>query len=142
MSRGSAATLAASLRAMPRYRAAASLPGSETTVGWPASVCSRIASVSGRLPSQGVSYCSAMRRPPPSPKMCSAWPHCEQMWMAMFSTTPRMGTSTFWNMRRPLRASSSATSCGVVTMTAPTTGTFCASVSATSPVPGGMSTIR
>ena len=86
------------------------LPGSETTVGWPASVCSRIASVSGRLPSQGVPYCSAMRRPPPSPKMCSAWPHCEQMWMAMFSTTPRMGTSTFWNMRRPLRASSSATS--------------------------------
>ncbi|CFU08527.1 Uncharacterised protein [Bordetella pertussis] len=60
----------------------------------------------------------------------------------MFSTTPRMGTCTFWNMRRPLRASSSAMSCGVVTMTAPATGTFCARVSAMSPVPGGMSTTR
>ena len=33
-------------------------------------------------------------------------------------------------------------SCGVVTITAPVTGTRCASVSWMSPVPGGMSTTR
>ncbi len=36
----------------------------------------------------------------------------------------------------------SAMSCGVVTITAPATGTRCASVSCMSPVPGGMSTTR
>ena len=60
----------------------------------------------------------------------------------MFSTTPSTGTCTFWNISSPLRASASAMSCGVVTMTAPLTGTRCASVSWMSPVPGGMSTIR
>jgi hypothetical protein len=60
----------------------------------------------------------------------------------MFSTMPRMGTPTFSNIFRPLRASSSAMSCGVVTMTAPVRGTRCDSVSAMSPVPGGMSTSR
>ena len=54
----------------------------------------------------------------------------------------RSGTPTFSNILRPLRASISAMSCGVVTITAPVTGTFCASVSWMSPVPGGMSTIR
>ena len=43
---------------------------------------------------------------------------------------------------RPLRASISARSCGVDTMTAPASGTRCAMVSCASPVPGGMSTIR
>ena len=66
-----------------------------------------------------------MRSPPPSPKMCSAWPQFEQMWIAMFSTMPRIGTPTFSNILRPLRASISAMSCGVVTITAPVTGTFC-----------------
>ncbi|MDR8834885.1 hypothetical protein FEQ02_05971 [Burkholderia pseudomultivorans] len=49
---------------------------------------------------------------------------------------------TFSNIFRPFFASSSAMSCGVVTITAPVTGTRCASVSWMSPVPGGMSTIR
>ena len=62
--------------------------------------------------------------------------------MLMFSTMPTIGTPTFSNILRPLRASSSAMSCGVVTITAPVTGTFCDSVSWMSPVPGGMSTIR
>ena len=74
--------------------------------------------------------------------MCSACPHFEQMWIAMFSTTPRIGMPTFSNILRPLRASMRAMSCGVVTMTAPVTGTFCASVSWMSPVPGGRSTTR
>ena len=58
----------------------------------------------------------------------------------MFSTMPSTGTSTLRNMLSPLRASSSAMSCGVETMTAPASGTCCAMVSCASPVPGGMST--
>ena len=49
---------------------------------------------------------------------------------------------TFSNILMPLRASSSAMSCGVVTITAPVIGTRCESVSWMSPVPGGRSTIR
>jgi len=49
---------------------------------------------------------------------------------------------TFSNILRPFLASISAMSCGVVTMTAPVTGTCCAKVSWMSPVPGGMSTTR
>ena len=60
----------------------------------------------------------------------------------MFSTMPMMGMPTFSNIFRPLRASIRAMSCGVVTITAPVTGTFCASVSWMSPVPGGRSTTR
>ena len=60
----------------------------------------------------------------------------------MFSTRPSTGTSTFSNIFSALRASSVATSCGVVTITAPATGIFCARVSWMSPVPGGRSTIR
>ena len=62
--------------------------------------------------------------------------------MLMFSTMPSTGTATFSNIFRPLRASASAMSCGVVTITAPETGTRCARVSWISPVPGGMSTTR
>ena len=62
--------------------------------------------------------------------------------MLMFSTMPSTGTETFSNIFSPLRASASAMSCGVVTITAPATGTRCASVSWMSPVPGGMSTTR
>ena len=83
-----------------------------------------------------------MRLAPPSPKMCSTSPQCGQMKTDMFSMMPRMGTFTFWNMRRPFLASMSAMSCGVVTTTAPVSGTYCESVSWMSPVPGGMSTIR
>ena len=68
--------------------------------------------------------------------MWLSWPHFGQMWTDMFSTMPRIGMPTFSNILRPLRASMSAMSCGVVTITAPVTGTFCASVSWMSPVPG------
>ena len=83
-----------------------------------------------------------MRSAPPSPKMWLSWPQFGQMWVDMFSTMPRIGMPTFSNILRPLRASISAMSCGVVTITAPVTGTFCASVSWMSPVPGGRSTTR
>jgi hypothetical protein len=55
--------------------------------------------------------------------MCSAWPQLLQMCTAMFSTMPRMGTPTFSNILMPFLASSSAMSCGVVTITAPVIGT-------------------
>ena len=58
----------------------------------------------------------------------------------MFSTMPSTGTLTRRNMAMPRRASISARSCGVETMTAPLSGTCCAMVSCASPVPGGMST--
>lgn len=64
----------------------------------------------------------------------------------MLSTRPkicqqrRTGTLTLWNMVMPLRASASATSCGVLTTTAPSTVTSWQRLSATSPVPGGIST--
>ena len=54
--------------------------------------------------------------------------------------SPSTGTSTRRNMLSPLRASISARSCGVDTITAPASGTCCAMVSCASPVPGGMST--
>ena len=60
----------------------------------------------------------------------------------MFSMTPSTGTSTRSNILRPLRASARATSWGVVTMTAPLTGTRWERVSWMSPVPGGRSTMR
>ena len=46
------------------------------------------------------------------------------------------------NIAMPRPTSSSATSCGVVTITPPVTGTCCTSVSGASPVPGGRSTTR
>ena len=58
----------------------------------------------------------------------------------MFSTMPSTGTATLRNMLSPLRASISAMSCGVETITAPDSATRWASVSWASPVPGGMST--
>ena len=58
----------------------------------------------------------------------------------MFSTSPSTGTCTRSNIRTPRRASISAMSCGVETITAPVSATRCAMVSCASPVPGGMST--
>jgi hypothetical protein len=60
----------------------------------------------------------------------------------MFSTMPRIGTLSFWNIAIALRTSSSATSCGVVTITTPESGMTCESESCASPVPGGMSNTR
>jgi hypothetical protein len=113
--------------------------GAETTVGAPESACSRMLMSSGREPSNSTPYCSAIRWPPPAPKICSTWPQLEQVCNAMFSTMPSTGTSTFSNIRSALRASSSAMSCGVVTITAADTGTRWARVSWMSPVPGGRS---
>jgi hypothetical protein len=58
----------------------------------------------------------------------------------MFSTSPSVGMFSFWYMRTARRLSASDTCCGVVTTIAPETGTVWLRLSATSPVPGGMST--
>ena len=97
---------------------------------------------SGSEPRYGTAYFSAMRAPPPAPNTCSSWPQFEHTWVDMFSTRPSTGTSTFSNIFSALIASSSAMSCGVVTITAPATGTFCERVSWMSPVPGGRSMTR
>jgi hypothetical protein len=55
---------------------------------------------------------------------------------------PRIGTSTLRNIVTPFTASMSETSCGVVTMTAPSSLIAWESVSWASPVPGGRSTTR
>ena len=52
-----------------------------------------------------------------------SWPQCGQTKVDMFSTMPSTGTFTLRNIASPLRASMSATSCGVVTITAPARGT-------------------
>ena len=72
----------------------------------------------------------------------AALPQWGQAKVLMFSTMPRMGTSTLRNMATALMASASATSCGVVTITAPASRIFCDRVSCASPVPGGRSTTR
>lgn len=51
----------------------------------------------------------------------------------------RTGMLTLLNMATPFRASMRATSCGVDTITDPSTATSWPNVSWTSPVPGGMS---
>ena len=60
----------------------------------------------------------------------------------MFSITPTMGISTALQKLIDLRTSASATACGVVTTTACTPGMVWATLSGSSPVPGGASTIR
>ncbi|MNW11895.1 hypothetical protein D3C71_2094510 [compost metagenome] len=84
---------------------------------------------SGKDASRSTPNCAASFSPPPSPNRCSACPQFEQMCTAMFSTTPSTGIFTLRNISTPFLASSSARSCGVVTITAPATGTFCARVS-------------
>ena len=60
----------------------------------------------------------------------------------MFSTMPSGGMLSFLYIATARRVSASDTTCGVVTTMAPATGTDWLRLSATSPVPGGMSMIR
>ena len=60
----------------------------------------------------------------------------------MFSTIPSVGTLSLRYIPTARRLSDSDTACGVVTTTAPVTGTVSLRLRATSPVPGGMSTTR
>ena len=79
---------------------------------------------------------SAALRPPPWSKMGVVLAQCGQTNWLMFSTMPSTGMWTLSNICLARTTSASATSCGVVTSTAPAARTLCESVSATSPVPG------
>jgi hypothetical protein len=59
----------------------------------------------------------------------------------MFSTRPGTGTFSFLYIATARRESATETVWGVVTTTAPATGTVWLKLSAMSPVPGGMSTM-
>ena len=67
---------------------------------------------------------------------------CGQMNWLMFSTMPSTGMCSLSNICLARTTSASATSCGVVTSTAPAARIYCETVSATSPVPGGRSITR
>ena len=112
------------------------------TSGVPSSPQSTTAASSGTAPRNGAPSASANRSPPPLRKMSVTVPQLGQQKPLMFSTTPRSGTFTCSNIRAPRRAILRLTSCGVVTITAPVSGKFCASVNCVSPVPGGRSRIR
>ena len=71
----------------------------------------------------------------------SCWQVGQTKWL-MFSIMPIGGMFSFWYIATARRVSASDTVCGVVTTTAPATGTVWLRLSATSPVPGGRSTIR
>src|SRR5687768_10517737 len=137
--RSAALTTASAIR---RKAAACAPSGCATTMGTPASPPSAIAASSGIRPRNSVPSSAAVRSPPPCLKIAVSCPQAGHTKVDMFSTTPSTGTLSLRNMARPLRASMSATSCGVVTTTAPAIGIFCAMVSCASPVPGGKSATR
>ena len=96
----------------------------------------------GTRPRKGtLSFAAACSAPPLEKISVSCW-QFGQTKPLMFSTNPSTGMLTLSNMTLALMASESATSCGVVTTTAPLTETCCAMVSWMSPVPGGRSRMR
>ena len=94
----------------------------------------------GTSPRKGTPSRSASWRAPPWPKMSDLVPQCGHWKVAHVLDDAEHGHVDLLEHRQPRRASISDRSCGVETMTAPFSGTFCASVSCASPVPGGMST--
>ena len=76
------------------------------------------------LPRSSTLTSLASDRAPSLPKMCSVCPQFGHWYKLMFCTMPSTGTFTLRNISVPLRASSSAMSCGVVTITAPTVSTY------------------
>src|SRR6185436_9790540 len=124
-------------------RARAAGPGSRwATAGTPTSPPWRTVTSSGTPPRKSIPCCWQKRSPPPRPKISVSSPQCGQAKAVMFSTRPRIGTESRLNIARALPTSDRATSCGVVTRTAPPSGTDWASVSCASDVPGGRSTTR
>src|SRR5438876_396045 len=132
---------AAGFSATPRYALAKGAVGS-STIGRPASELVRISVASGISPRNGTSSRSAARRAPPEPNTSSRAPQHGQTYDAMFSIMPSTGVFSWLNIEIAFCATLRATSCGVDTTTAPVRGIAWHSVSCTSPVPGGRSTIR
>ena len=114
------ATASDAIPAKARDSGASGLP---IDVGTPRSLSSRTATPSGTAPRKGTSIEPASRSPPPAPKMLCVSPHPGHAKPRMFSTMPRTGTSSFSNIRIPRSTPPTATSWGVVTITAPSTRT-------------------
>src|SRR5438094_913702 len=110
-------------------------PGSAATTGRPSSLPTRIAGLMGTRPRNGTPSLAAACSAPPLEKMSVSWWQWGQTNPLMFSTNPSTGMFTLSNIVFALMASARATSCGVVTTTAPLTLTCCAMVSWMSPVP-------
>ncbi len=110
------------------------------TEGTPLSELSTISVYRGILPRNGTSYFLAASSPPPFLKIFTVSPQCGQTKPLMFSTSPRTFSFICEAKLMAFFASSRATSCGVTTTTTPSTsGTIWATLSASSPVPGGIS---
>ena len=117
--------------------------GLRLTNGRPSSPALRIAGSSGMAPRNGTPISSAARSPPPFPKRSISLPQWGQAMPLMFSMMPITGSPISWTNRTAFLMSRMATSCGVVTITAPAMfGADWAMVRASSPVPGGRSTTR
>ena len=114
----------------------------ELRKGAPASPPATTRGSSGTEPRKGSSKASAVRLPPPLPKISAVSPQCGHTKPDMFSTRPKIGIFTVLQKLMDLRTSASATSCGVVTIRACTFGMVWATESGSSPVPGGASTTR
>ncbi len=108
------------------------------TTGRPSSPPSRTATSNGISASSGTPSRSASAFAPPEPKIGTFAPVASAN-QAMFSTTPRILAPVFSNISAARRASISAISCGVETMTTPSSFSRCTRVSWMSPVPGGRS---
>ena len=92
----------------------------------------------GTWPSSGTPSRCASFTAPPSPKIGMRVPSGPSN-QAMFSTTPRIEAPVLRNMVAARRASIRAISCGVETITTPSSCSRWTSVSWMSPVPGGRS---
>ena len=117
--------------------------GFACTMGVPLSPDTTTSGSMGMAPRYGTPISSAIARPPSAPKIRTSSPHLGQVKPLMFSTTPSTGSSTCRQKTMHRRTSCTATSCGVVTTTAPSAFSMSwATASGSSPVPGGESTTR
>lgn len=122
---------------------AAGPPSSLATAGRPWSPPSPTRGSSGILPRNGTPISRAIPSPPLDGKISVSSPHLGQTKPPMFSTTPITGSETLWQNEIDLRTAASATSWGVVTITAPSASSISWQTAiGSSPVPGGASTTR
>ena len=111
--------------------------------GTPASPEAQTEGSSGMRPRIGASYFFASSSAPPEEKISTFSPQCGQTKPDMFSTMPTTGNASWSQNASERETSAAATRCGVVTTIAPSgSGSDWQTVSGSSPVPGGASTIR
>jgi len=97
----------------------------------------------GISPSNGMSKSIDAFLPPPVLKISIDLPQCGHLKPLIFSIIPITGIFIFFTKLIDFLTLTSATSCGVVTTTAPSlSGINCAILNGSSPVPGGKSIIK